>query len=290
MNLRLTCVFIFFRCNGHVPFSTTGKVPTKRDRKGCKKGKIEAIMKNNFVSSKARIKIQTSPVVKKFKPIQSVTNHAVKPGALIKSEYIDSDDPYTFTETEPQIVTLHPNSNNLTLSRKLVPLISNRSNQLFVNKNGINMVCVDRESELNKTNKTLADLKAVQSAELPSKPFVSKVTKNIHSLEGSSKTMNKLQADIARNKLIGKRKKMVVNNKVVSEWEDKVIKTEPNSNQHSSPTVFAKVSVPAKRLLRQTTWQRERKSRHEALLRMQQTQQQVWDLNHDLYPLGEIFI
>uniref|UniRef100_A0A1B6HCL5 KANL2-like probable zinc-finger domain-containing protein n=1 Tax=Homalodisca liturata TaxID=320908 RepID=A0A1B6HCL5_9HEMI len=272
------------RCNGHIPVSSAGKAP-KRDRKGCKKGKIEAIMKNNLVSSKARVRLQTAAVVKKLKPVQSVSNHIIKPGTVIKSEYIDSDDPYTFTETEPQVLSLYPGGNNLTLSRKLVPLVSNRSNQLVVNKSGVNMVCMDRNSDMGKV-KTLAErltTQGGQTIELPSRPFI-KVNKVVQNLEGSSKTMNRLQADIARNKIMGKRKKMVVNNQSGSVWGERDVKTEPNG--HANSPVFANVSIPAKRTHRQTTWQRERKSRHEALQRIQQTQQRAWDLTHDLYPLG----
>lgn len=279
----------FFRCNGHIPVSTPGKV-SKRDRKGCKKGKIEAIMKNNMVSSKTRVRLQTSPVVKKLKPAQTSSNH-LKTGTVIKSEYIDSDDPYTFTETEP--LNIYPGSTNLTLSRKLVPLVNNRSKQVAVNKN-LNMVCVDRDSDVKKVNKLLSerlDLSGNQSVELSSRPFVTKGNKSVQNLEGSSKTMNRLQADIARNKVIGKRKKMVVNNLSGNGWEDREIKTEPSSShEYSNSPVFAQVTVPAKRRNRQTTWQRERKLRHEALQRLQQNQQDFMDLKQDLYPLGILYL
>lgn len=249
-------------------------------------------MKNNLVTSKARVRLQTSPIVKKFKTVQPVSNHTIKAGAVIKSEYIDSDDPYTFTEAEPQVVSLYPGGNNLTLSRKLVPLIPNRSNQLVVNKSGVNMVCVERNSDVGKVNKTLTDrlnATAGETLELPSRPFIKVNSKVVQNLEGSSKTMNRLQADIARNKLIGKRKKMVVNSQTSTSnlWEEREIKTEGGGNGESSSPVFAKVSVPAKRMHRLTTWQREKKSRHEALQRIQQNQERVWDHKRDLYPLGE---
>lgn len=272
-------------------------MPTpKRDRKGCKKGKIEAIMRNNLVTSKARCRLQTSPVVKKIKAVQPVSNHIIKSGTVIKSEYIDSDDPYTFTETEPQVVSLYPSSNNLTLSRKLVPLVSNRSNQVVANKTVTNMVCLERNSDLIKSNKSLVDrLNSTVShtVELSSRPFITKVNKVVHNVEGSSKTMNKLQADIARNKIMGKRsKKMVVNSdsggaSANANWEGKEIKVEPRDNGVSHAPVFAKVSLPAKRMPRQTTWQREKKSRHEALQRIQENQEKIWNLNRDIYPLGE---
>lgn len=249
-------------------------------------------MKNNLVTSKARVRLQTSPIVKKFKTVQPVSNHTIKTGAVIKSEYIDSDDPYTFTEAEPQVVSLYPGGNNLTLSRKLVPLIPNRSNQLVVNKSGVNMVCVERNSDVTKVNKTLTDrlnTTVGETLELPSRPFIKVNNKVVQNLEGSSKTMNRLQADIARNKLMGKRKKMVVNSQTSTSnlWEEREIKTEGGGNGESSSPVFAKVSVPAKRMHRLTTWQREKKSRHEALQRIQQNQERVWDYKRDLYPLGE---
>lgn len=247
-----------------------------------------------MVTSKARCRLQTSPVVKKIKAVQPVSNsnHIIKSGTLIKSEYIDSDDPYTFTETEPQVVSLYPSSNNLTLSRKLVPLVSNRSNQIATNKSVTNMVCLERNSELNKPNKSLVDRlnsTVTHTVEPQSRPFVTKVNKVVHNVEGSSKTMNKLQADIARNKIMGKRsKKMVVSGLSANVgWEEKEIKVEPSDNGVSHAPVFAKVSVPAKRMPRQTTWQREKKSRHEALQRMQENQEKIWNLNRDIYPLGE---
>lgn len=219
-----------------------------------------------MVSSKSRVRLQTSPVVKKLKPAPS--NIVLKSGVVIKNECLDADDPYTFTETaEP--FTLGPGSTNLTVSRKLVPLLNNKS------KGGVNMVCVDRDPD------------KLSSVELSSKSFGTKPVKNVQNLEGSSKTMNKLQADIARNKVIGKRKKMVVNSNVsTNSWDESQVKTEPSSSQEDDRTI-THVTIPPKRR-HQQTWQREKKYRHEALQRLQLHKQRLLNLKQDLYPLGKL--
>lgn len=234
-------------------------------------------MKNNL-TSKARIHL-SSPV-KKVKPV-NVVNHSINSNAVLKTDFGDKDDPYTFTEAEPQILSLYPSGNNLTLSRKIVPLMGNKSNSVVPNRSNVNMVCLENgNSDVGKVGRILAETlkSSVDHTDL-SKASVVKANRVITGVENSSRTMNKLQADIARNKVIGKRRKVVSSREFDGE-----IKIESNINSVNSHS-FTKVSIPAKRL--HSTWQREKKSRHEALQRIQETQREAWDFKHDLYPLGQ---
>lgn len=128
-------------------------------------------------------------------------------------------------------------------------------------------------------------------------------------IDGSSKTMNRLQADIARNRVIVKRRKVVsqVSQSSSHSQEDSEIngnedfKSEPNTPvhckqyqqlqqlQHNIQRTFARVSIPAKRLHRQTTWQQERRIRHEALQRIQDAHLEATSIKRDLFPLGNYF-
>lgn len=277
--MLLILLLLFFRCNGHIQVSAAGKVP-KRDRKGCKKGKIEAIMKNNLASSKARIRLN-SPV-KKVKPV-NVVNHSINSNTVLKTDIGDKDDPYTFTEAEPQILSLYPSGNNLTLSRKIVPLMGNKSNSIVPSRSSVNMVCLENgNSDVGKVGKILAETlkSSLDHTDLVSKVNVVKANRVTTGVENSSRTMNKLQADIARNKVIGKRRKVVSSREFDGE-----MKIESNINNSGNSSTFTKVSIPAKRV--HSTWQREKKSRHEALQRIQESRQEAWDFKHDLYPLGQ---
>lgn len=216
------------RYNGHVQISSCGKsTGGKRDRKGCTKGKIEAIMKNNSV----RPKVCISASVKK--PAPSINNHNLFSNHSVKVE--QEEDPYTFTEPEPQALSLYQPSGSS--NKKPGPLRPSPAT----------MVC----QEKNKVEHGKTLLKVVKTP------------------EGTSK-MNKLQADIARNKVIGKRRKIVEQSSPkVNEWN---IKREPG-----------KVCISAKR---KSIWQRERNSKHELLERIHQVQNNLNQFTRDLYPLG----
>lgn len=236
-------------------------------------------MKNNLASSKARIRL-SSPI-KKVKPV-NVANNSINSNAVLKTDFGDKDDPYTFTEAEPQILSLYPSGNNLTLSRKIVPLMGNKSNSVVPNRNNVNMVCLENgNTDAGKVSRILAETlkSSVDHTDLVSKVSVVKTNRITTGVENSSRTMNKLQADIARNKVIGKRRKIISSREFDGE-----MKNESNINSSVISPSFTKVSIPAKRL--HSTWQREKKSRHEALQRIQETQQEAWDFKHDLYPLG----
>ncbi|CAH1400746.1 unnamed protein product [Nezara viridula] len=218
------------RYNGHVQLSSCGKsTGGKRDRKGCTKGKIEAIMKNNSV----RPKVCISASVKK--PVSTVNNHSLFSNHSVKAE--QEEDPYTFTEPEPQALSLYQ------------PSGSSNKKPSQLRPSPTTMVC----QEKNKVEHGKTLLKVVKTP------------------EGTSK-MNKLQADIARNKVIGKRRKInEQSSPKVNEW---AIKREPG-----------KVCISAKR---KSIWQRERNSKHELLERIHQVQNNLNQFTRDLYPLEPV--
>lgn len=224
--------FLCFRYNGHVQISSCGKVAGgKRDRKGCTKGKIEAIMKNNSV----RPKVSVNTSIKK--PISSGSNHSLYSNHTVKIE--QEEDPYTFTEPEPQVLSLYQPSGS-SVKKNVLPRPA-----------ATNMVCQDRNKH---------------------EPSPKNVVKVIKTPEGTSK-MNKLQADIARSKVIGKRRKIVE-------------QTPQRLNDWSSKKEPGKVCISAKR---KSTWQQERNSKHELLERIHQVKNNINVYTRDLYPLGKSF-
>lgn len=433
------------RCNGHIQVSSpAGKAP-KRDRKGCKRGKIEAIMKNSMGSTKPKAHID-SIFKKKTKLLNTLNRFSggnvpgdgggisfggITAGSIIKNEIID--DPYTFTDCEPQTPQTgvglyltsgvnsligsgclssirkepphlnntnhlsHQNQSNTNSSincsvsgssncinsiskssgnnSKKINVntningnvqvlksgdcksestnnynnISNKSNANISNINHSNVnkstsvnvhnkavtgVPLKQQHNVNNNNNLCAYNKTVQSSSNSgnsgclsrnnggSGSNISNSSSNGSSngsnpggcggmggnngiIDGSSKTMNKLQAEIARNKVIIKRRRVICQQSSLSsgghDLADSdcgngsygVIKSEPNATvqgkyqpQQQLQRTFARVSIPAKRLHRQTTWQRERRIRHEALQRIQDAQLEAASVKTDLFPLG----
>lgn len=217
------------RYNGHVQISSCGKVAGgKRDRKGCTKGKIEAIMKNNIV----RPKVCVNNLLKKS--LSTGSNHSLFSNHSVKAE--QEEDPYTFTEPEPQVLSLYQPSGS-----------SNKKSNSSKSSSA-NMVCQEK-NKLEHSGKN--------------------VVKLVKAHEGTSK-MNKLQAEIARSKVIGKRRKVGD-------------QTPQRPNEWSSKREPGKVCISAKR---KSTWQQERNSKHELLERIHQVKNSLSQYTRDLYPLG----
>uniref|UniRef100_A0A146L6T7 INO80 complex subunit D-B n=2 Tax=Lygus hesperus TaxID=30085 RepID=A0A146L6T7_LYGHE len=120
------------RYNGHVQVSSLGKsAGGKRDRKGCTKGKIEAIMKNNPSRPKFCL---TSPARKLTAPVGN--NQVFFANHTIKAE--ESEDPYTFAEPEPQAPSVYQHQQHQPVTAPATKKASTSTNKTF------NMVCIDK--------------------------------------------------------------------------------------------------------------------------------------------------
>lgn len=217
-------------CNGHMQVAAS--MATKKECKS-KKGKM--------VPSKDDLPSPTSPSLDsrlKFSDrlkallksgASSASTGTISVAASVKDETVDQpDDPYAFSEPEPQVLHLYQNPNpNHTYSRRCVTLTSKLRQPSASPKSGSgNAVKVMSQLTSSSSDGNAGRLYPTLSASLgqlfPSNSLGldSSVTpqiqpKNIVVSAGekvlddeSSKTMNRLQAKIARNKVIGKHRKV----------------------------------------------------------------------------------
>ena len=204
-------------------------------------------MKNNTVRPKVCV-----PVTTKKSSSSLSGNHVIYTNTPIKLDGSDQEDPYTFTESEPQATLGHYQANS--------------SSSL--------------SSSSKKPSARLPIMGCAEKPKVESPRLVIKQPMTKQFVEGSSK-MNKLQADIARNKVIGKRRKVeqVPSSVTPGEWA-----SASNLKKDSS-----KICIAAKFVPRKSTWQKECKSRHELLQRIHQAQSEAQQYTRDLYPLGNYF-
>ncbi|XP_069700616.1 INO80 complex subunit D-like isoform X2 [Periplaneta americana] len=218
-------------CNGHVQVA-----PGMAAKKECKS------KKGKMVPNKDDLPSPTSPSMDgrlKFSDrlkallnsgtssTGSVTTAGV---ASVKEESVDQpDDPYAFSEPEPQVLRLYQNPNpNHTYSRRCVAL-SSKTRQASASPksgtvSGIKVVSSPTASgndgntgklypalsaslgQLFPSNSPSLDASTSPQLQQPKNIVVS--GENKVSDDESSKTMNRLQAKIARNKVIGKHRKV----------------------------------------------------------------------------------
>lgn len=194
--------------------------------------------------------------------------------ALVKDESVDQpDDPYTFSEPEPQVIRLYQNPNpNHTYSRHCVTLTSKQRQPSGCPKSGLKVVSPPPSSgsdvnagKLYPTlSASLGQLFPSDSVGLDSCATPQIQPKNIVMSRGekvsddeSSKTMNRLQAKIARNKVIGKHKKVRKSSR------------SPDTSPHNTPLVTnTTTSVVKNGSSARNVWplQRERSLLEEQLL------------------------
>lgn len=190
-------------------------------------------MKNNI----SRPKVCISNSVKKN--VNSASNHSLYANhhSVVKAE--QEEDPYTFTEPEPQVLSLYQPSGS---SNKKV--VQGRASVGT-------MVCHDKSNNVGHGKSLVKVLK------LPASDSTSKI--------------KKLEADIARSKVIGKRRKIVD-------------QTPQRQNEWLSKREPGKVFISAKR---KSTWKKERNAKHELLERIHQEKSSLQQYTRDLYPLGK---
>nr|CAD7430968.1 unnamed protein product [Timema monikensis] len=196
--------------NGHTQLATS-TLPKKESK--TKKGK--AVTKRDHFPS-------TSSAERRLK-FSDKLKALLKTGTTnVNENGMDADDPYAFSEPEPQVLRLHQNSTpSNTYSRTRVALTS-KSGQVPQKKNAKFLIHTPVDSNVR------ADSTVVHKMGLHPKPpaatgvsITSKVgiisyltgsnllpSETKLSDDESSKTMNRLQAKIARNKVIGKHKKV----------------------------------------------------------------------------------
>uniref|UniRef100_A0A8D8YZL3 KANL2-like probable zinc-finger domain-containing protein n=1 Tax=Cacopsylla melanoneura TaxID=428564 RepID=A0A8D8YZL3_9HEMI len=90
--------------NGHLQVSHSSRA-SKKDRKGCKKGKIETILKNKMVNACNRLAqpIGVNNALNNSSSTSSAIKKVLSYNTVPKNNVIkhDPDDPYTFTDLEP---------------------------------------------------------------------------------------------------------------------------------------------------------------------------------------------
>ncbi|KDR14306.1 INO80 complex subunit D isoform X3 [Zootermopsis nevadensis] len=216
-------------CNGHMQVAAS--MATKKE---CKSKKAK------MVPSKDDLPSPTSPSLDGRLKFSDRLKALLKSGASgagtgafnvaasVKDESVDQpDDPYAFSEPEPQVLHLYQNPNpNHTYSRRCVTLTSKVQQPSASPKSSSgNAVKVMSPSTSNSSDGNIGRLYPALSASLGQlfssnslglDPSVTPQIqpKNIVSAgekvldDESSKTMNRLQAKIARNKVIGKHRKV----------------------------------------------------------------------------------
>lgn len=257
---------IDFRYNGHVQVSSGGK-GGKKERKGCTKGKLEAVMRNS--SFGASIISAANMTVSSM--TNSHGNHFIRASHSVKPTQVDQDDPYTFTEVEPQLTTYYPTSSSGITSKK--PVNRSSSDSGNVRRSSTESGGSRRPSS---ESTALARRVGIDAASRRPVETPQKSLPKPRPVESNSSKMNKLQAEFARNKVIGKRRK--VDQPPTPKWE-------PTQKRVSNRVLIANRKVP-----RKTTWQREKKARHELLERIEEVKNEWESINQDIFPLGEFFI
>ncbi|PSN38483.1 hypothetical protein C0J52_15872 [Blattella germanica] len=336
-------------CNGHVQVATG--MATKKECKS-KKGKMvpneDDLLSSTspFVDGRLKFSDRLKALLKSGAASSTSTIATAAAVASIKEEPLDQpDDPYAFSEPEPQVLRLYQNPNpNHTYSRRCVALTSKVKQTSVSPKHasggaikvvqpstpGTNDSSAGRSyptltaslGQLFTSNSPGAD---VSTSQLQPKNLIMSGGELKVSDDESSKTMNRLQAKIARNKVIGKHKKVSTPNRSPdipglgkggsgsrSSWQPQrerslleeqllglktevVAKKEQSSPRHAityRPQLVnhsshgAMASIPSKRRRSKVISRRNEVPTHEALQRIQMVQDAVMDFRQDLYPLG----
>lgn len=164
-------------------------------------------------------------LLKSGAPDGSAAAGAVIKSALTKDESVDQpDDPYAFSEPEPQVIHLYQNPNpNHTYSRRSIALASKLRPSSSCPKPGFKVASPPASSSNDMSAGKLHPALSASLGQLfptNSIGFDSSLTSHMQpknivvsggdkvSDDESSKTMNRLQAKIARNKVIGKHRKV----------------------------------------------------------------------------------
>jgi hypothetical protein len=197
----------------------------------------------------------------------------VTKSALTKDDSLDQpDDPYAFSEPEPQVIHLYQNPNpNHTYSRRSIALASKLRPSSSCPKPGFKVASPPASSSNDMSAGKLHPALSASLGQLfpaNSVGFDSSLTphmqpKNIVVSGGdkvsddeSSKTMNRLQAKIARNKVIGKHRKVRTSSQ------------SPDISPHNAPLPHTAASVGKSSCSARSLWplHRERSLLEEQLL------------------------
>ncbi|PNF20232.1 hypothetical protein B7P43_G16187 [Cryptotermes secundus] len=262
-------------CNGHT------QVVAGMATKDCKSKKGKMVPRKDDVPSPTssvdgRLKFsdRLKALLKSGAPAAAGT---VTKTTLAKDESVDqSDDPYAFSEPEPQVIHLYQNPNpNHTYSRRSVALTSKLRPPSSCQKSGFKVASppTSGSSDMNAgklypaLSASLGQLFPSNSVGLNSSLTPHIQPKNIVMSGGggggdkvsddeSSKTMNRLQAKIARNKVIGKHRKV------------RTSRQSPDISLRNTPLAHTAASMGKNSSSARTLWplQRERSLLEEQLL------------------------
>lgn len=179
-------------CNGHTQVAV-GMAP-KKDYK---------IRKGKMIPNKDNIPSPTSPSADGKLKFSDRLKALLNSGG-VKDGDTETDDPYTFSEPEPQVLQLYQKAEaNNVYTKNCVSL---KPNCTEVEVKPIEQNIVGEMIKIEGTD--VARLSPAMSKSISQPTSGKTVLDNRVSDDESSKTMNRLQAKIAQNKVIGKHKKV----------------------------------------------------------------------------------
>ncbi|XP_068081444.1 INO80 complex subunit D isoform X2 [Anabrus simplex] len=258
--------------------------------------------KGKMVPSKDDIPCPASPIVDGRLKFSDRLKALLKSGGTLKDD-AETEDPYAFSEPEPQVLRLHQKSNNNNcFPPKKATALTSRHCQV-----------APRTSKVvaQETGDATSHIYGINMARLyPALAADNVVLDSKVSDDESSKTMNRLQAKIAQSKVIGKHKKVhssspspelisarkrersLLEEQLLGLNADMPVKKEPPSSpvtfkshlNNSSHSVV--VMLPPTRRRSKTTSKKSEGAHHESLQRLQAAQDARRDYKQDLYPLG----
>ncbi|KAK7867583.1 hypothetical protein R5R35_005283 [Gryllus longicercus] len=287
-------------CNGHA--QVADGMATKKEHK---------IRKGKMVPNKDDITTPSSMLVDDRVKFSDKLKALLKNGASLKEEHV-IDDPYTFSEPEPQALRLYQKSSV--------------SNSYTKKCSAINRICqvTGRNSKLPVTDigETKVKVENVKMARLfPSvtSPITdqlatgNRVTEHRGLEDENSKTISKLHTKVSHNKVVGKHKKVrssspcqeavlsakrrersLLEEQLLGLGSDVTIKKEPNSvsctswhkTQATSPSQTNVIMLPSKRQQRRPLPKFLQENLDEKLQQVQVAHNSLLDYKQDLFPLG----
>ncbi|XP_073997645.1 uncharacterized protein isoform X2 [Rhodnius prolixus] len=300
---------------GGLSLSVPGNMTTggKKDRKGCTKGKIEAIMKNNAVRTKVVLPVTVSttissaPVKKSLTSTQSITaNHQQQSIVFVHNQLQSSgqgsrhevvrvkdehDDPYTFTEAEPQSVGIYqasgsggtPKTKTISVSSAATSGQHHRSTNTVVT--GDRNRAMERNSGVKAKSSQQQNVSSLAPGTGIEQPRTGKVVQTV-----AQETANRSPRTVPKRKVPSVSLKSTTGgpssyNSQGQYQEQGSIKSHYH-HYHRRSQQPDRVCLPAKRQPRKSVWQRERNAKHELLERIQGVRTKLAAYSRDLYPLG----
>lgn len=290
-------------CNGHAEVA---------DVRGSKKD--HKIKKGKMVPNKDDIPTPTSMLVDDRVKFSDKLKALLKNGASLRDEHV-LDDPYTFSEPEPQALRLYQKSSVTHSYTKKCNIINSKVSHGAAKNSKVIMSDSNTTVKVKVENANLSRLFPSVSSSLTEQQTVERRRVEHKSLENevNFKTTNKLHNKVVHNKLLGKHKKMnssspcsetvlsarkrersLLEEQLLGLSADVVVKKEPssalNAGWHKSHTTYPTqpnvIMLPSKRQLRRPLPKFLQANFNEKLQKVYAAHNALLDYKQDLFPLG----